>query len=262
MNPYPGRTGRGGVPHIPRYRTVLSRFLTNRMNTPPPVRGAFQGRRAAEAVKCNNFSSPFFSRYEKYWKKALGSKFKSTLQIKEMLDNLPDDDVKNIKEALQEGDVRELIEKGRIKSKYLSNIDILSSQENLNHLQNLLKPQTTPQSFSEQQILDKQLDNTYTRLKNKYYQKFRENLTIAQSQSEVAKSIIATELLLEQRPLTQKEIEQATNFQRSTISDSLKLLLEMNMIQLMKKPHDRKKYYIAVQSWDTRTINRFKLNIC
>jgi DNA-binding transcriptional regulator GbsR (MarR family) len=99
------------------------------------------------------------------------------------------------------------------------------------------------------------------RLKNKYYQKFRENLTIARSQSEVARSIIATELLLEQRPVTQKEIEEATNFQRSTISSSLKLLLEMKMIQVIKKPSDRKKYYLAVQSWDTRTINRFKLSI-
>ena len=158
-------------------------------------------------------------------------------------------------------DFRELVEKGKIKSAYLSNIDILSSQESLNQLQNLLKPKTPPKSFSDRRILDKQLANTYMQLKNKYYQKFRENLTIARSQSEVARSIIATELLLEQRPVTQKEIEEATNFQRSTISSSLKLLLEMKMIQIIKRPSDRKKYYLAVQSWDTRTINRFKLSI-
>jgi DNA-binding transcriptional regulator GbsR (MarR family) len=157
-------------------------------------------------------------------------------------------------------DLRELIEIGKIKSSDLSDIDFLSSQENLIHIQNLLNPPATPPSFSDQRILDNQLAKIYTQLKNKYYQKFRENLTIARSQSEVARAIIATELLLEQRPVTQKEIEQATSFQRSTISSALKELLERKMIQLIKKPRDRKKYYLAVQSWDTRTINRFKLN--
>ena len=33
------------------------------------------------------------------------------------------------------------------------------------------------------------------------------------------------------------------------------------MVQLIKKPGDRRKYYMIVQSWDTRTINRFRVNV-
>ncbi|MFX0152025.1 MAG: hypothetical protein ACFFAJ_14645 [Candidatus Hodarchaeota archaeon] len=155
----------------------------------------------------------------------------------------------------------DLIKTGKIKSTDISNMNILSSQENLKHIQDLLNPPTAPSSFSDRRILDKQLAEIYIQLKNKFYRKFRENLTVARSQTELARTIIGTEMLLEQRPVTQKEIEEATNFQRSTISDTLKLLLKMKMIRLIKKPHDRKKYYLAIQSWDTRTINRFKLNI-
>ena len=77
----------------------------------------------------------------------------------------------------------------------------------------------------------------------------------------IARTILGTELLLENRPLTQEELERATGFQRSTISDTLKALLEMKMVEIIKKPSDRKNYYMIVQSWDTRTINRLRLNI-
>ncbi|MHA2096026.1 MAG: MarR family transcriptional regulator [Candidatus Hodarchaeales archaeon] len=77
----------------------------------------------------------------------------------------------------------------------------------------------------------------------------------------MARAIIGTELLLERRPLTQGEIEKSTKFQRSTISDTLNLLLKLKMIELVKRPGDRKKYYLMVQSWDVRTIQRFKINV-
>ena len=77
----------------------------------------------------------------------------------------------------------------------------------------------------------------------------------------MARAIIGTELLLEQRPLTQEEIEKATNFQRSTISDTLKLLLQIKMVELVKRPRDRKKYYMIIQSWDRRTITQFRRNV-
>ncbi|MFX0093427.1 MAG: hypothetical protein ACFFBD_16870, partial [Candidatus Hodarchaeota archaeon] len=41
----------------------------------------------------------------------------------------------------------------------------------------------------------------------------------------------------------------------------LKILLEWKMIQVIKKPGDRKKYYMAIQSWDTRMINRLRLSM-
>ncbi|NHJ01769.1 MAG: hypothetical protein EAX86_06470 [Candidatus Heimdallarchaeota archaeon] len=155
----------------------------------------------------------------------------------------------------------DMIKTGKIKSTDLSNIDILNSQEALNYIQNLLNPPIPPQHFSERPIMDKKLAELYSQFKNKFFQKFRENLTIARSQTEVARVIIGTEMLLEKRPISQEEIRKATNFQRSTISNALKILLERKMILLIKQPHIRKKYYLMVQSWDTRTINRFKINI-
>jgi len=101
----------------------------------------------------------------------------------------------------------------------------------------------------------------YNHFKQIFFQKFRENLTYSGSQKAMARAIIGTELLLEQRPLTQEEIEKATNFQRSTISDTLKLLLKIKMIELVKRPGDRKKYYMIIQSWDRRTINQFRINV-
>ncbi|MFX1507498.1 MAG: hypothetical protein ACFFDC_15550, partial [Promethearchaeota archaeon] len=136
-------------------------------------------------------------------------------------------------------------------------------KDNENHkfIKELLTPPKKPFSFSINRIEDKQLSQVYNQLKQTFYQKFRENLTSARSQSAIARAVIGTELLLERRPLTQEEIEKATKFQRSTISDTLKLLLNMKMVQLVKKPGDRKKYYVIIQSWDTRTLNRIRTNI-
>ena len=117
-----------------------------------------------------------------------------------------------------------------------------------------------PSSFPVQRIKDKKLAKIYSQFKEKFYQKFRENLTLAGSQTNLARAIIGTELLLENRPVTQEEIEKVTKFQRSVISDTLKMLVDWKMVKVIKKPGDRKKYYMIVQSWDTRIINKFKLN--
>ena len=60
--------------------------------------------------------------------------------------------------------------------------------------------------------------------------------------------------------MTQSELESATNLPRSTISDTLALLLEMKMVKQIKRPGDRKKYYFVIQSWDSRIISRLKVN--
>lgn len=154
-----------------------------------------------------------------------------------------------------------LVKTGKIEIDDLFNTDLMNSPENQKYIQSLLNSPKLPTSISIQRIGDKQLSKIYVQLKNKFYQKFRENLTSARSQTAIARAILGTELLLENRPLTQEELERATDFQRSTISDTLKSLLNMKMVQIIKKPGDRKKYYMIVQSWDTRTINRLRLNI-
>ncbi|MFX1538327.1 MAG: hypothetical protein ACFFDI_29405, partial [Promethearchaeota archaeon] len=154
-----------------------------------------------------------------------------------------------------------LIKTGQVKSSELSNLNLLSSQENLEKIYTLLKPPKVPSFFSDQRIMDEKLAEIYTQFKNKYYQNVRENLILAGSQTGYARTIIGTELLLEQRPVTQEEIQNATHFKRSTVSYILNILLDWKMIQLIKKPGDRKKYYMVIQSWDSRVINRIKLNI-
>ncbi len=154
-----------------------------------------------------------------------------------------------------------LIKTKKIEIDDLINTDLMNSPENQTYIQSLLTPPKLPTSTLIQRIGDEQLSKVYVQLKNKFYQKFRENLISARSQIAIARTVVGTELLLENRPLTQKELERATGFQRSTISNTLKLLLNMKMVQLIKKPADRRKYYMIVQSWDTRTINRIRVNI-
>ena len=154
-----------------------------------------------------------------------------------------------------------LIKTGKTDMNESFSTDFLSSPENQQYIQSLCKPPKLPSSFPIHPIEDKQLSKVYIQLKEKFFQRFRENLTSATSQTAIARAIIGTELLLENRPLTQEEIEKSTNFQRSTISDTLKILLNMDMVQVIKKPGDRKNYYMIVQSWDARTINRFRVNV-
>ncbi|MHA2073521.1 MAG: hypothetical protein ACW97X_02790 [Candidatus Hodarchaeales archaeon] len=160
-----------------------------------------------------------------------------------------------------ENELSDLVDTGQINASELSNYNILSSPEHQKKIQLLLDPPNKPKSFIDQQIREPSLAELYNHFKQEFFKKFRENLTYAGSQKAMARAIIGTELLLEQRPLTQKEIEKATNFQRSTISDTLKLLLKMEMTELVKRPGDRKKYYMIIQSWDKRTIRRFKINV-
>ncbi|MFW9996597.1 MAG: hypothetical protein ACFFD4_31420 [Candidatus Odinarchaeota archaeon] len=61
--------------------------------------------------------------------------------------------------------------------------------------------------------------------------------------------------------MTQEKIEQVSGFHMSVISDTLKLLVAMRMVKLIKKLGDRKKYYTMVQSWDARTISNFRLSV-
>ena len=160
-----------------------------------------------------------------------------------------------------EDQFKNMVKTGQINASELLNYNFLSSQKNLEYLQYLLKPQESPPSYSKKQTINMDLLEIYKKFKSDYYQKYRENLTLGESQTMLAKSIIGTELLMENRPLTQEEIESATNIHRSIISDALKLLLEWKMVKLIKKPSDRKKYYVLVQSWDQRMINKLRVNM-
>ena len=154
----------------------------------------------------------------------------------------------------------DLIHTGQIKGSPLLTSNLMDSPENLKYLQEIMKPSQPSISSEEYPVLSEDLSKIYIELKNKFYQQFQANLTLNESQLMSARRIIGTELLLENRPITQEDIEDATHLARSLISDALALLLSWKMIRVIKKPHDRKNYYFMNQSWDVRMIGRLRLN--
>lgn len=50
-------------------------------------------------------------------------------------------------------------------------------------------------------------------------------------------------LFITKNPITQNEIKKITQLSKGSISESLNLMLQMNLIKIIKKPKDRKKYY-------------------
>ena len=158
-------------------------------------------------------------------------------------------------------DFDNLIETGQISGSTVLDLNLVDSPENLKLLQDLIKPPELPKSYSDQPILSEELSEIYSQFKDKFYQEFSLHLTSGESQFNIARTIIGTEILLENRPITQSEIEDATNFARSIISDVLNLLLEWKIIRLIKKPNDRKKYYFINLSWESRMLNKLRINM-
>ena len=131
-------------------------------------------------------------------------------------------------------DFDKLIETGQISGSTVLDLNLVDSPEHLKLLQDLIKPPELPKSYSDQPILSEELSEIYSQFKDKFYQEFSLHLTSGESQFNIARTIIGTEILLENRPITQSEIEDATNFARSIISDVLKLLLGWKMVRLIK----------------------------
>ncbi len=155
-------------------------------------------------------------------------------------------------------ELKDLIITGQTNGTSLLDYSLLESPEYLDHLKKLVQQPQIPQEELYQSFQSEELSKIYNQLKNKFYQKFRANLTSSQLMS--ARTVIGTELLLENRPITQAEIETTTNYARSLISDVLNLLLNYKMVRLINKLGDNKKYYMINQSWETRLLNRLTIS--
>ncbi|MFX1533676.1 MAG: hypothetical protein ACFFDI_05525 [Promethearchaeota archaeon] len=155
----------------------------------------------------------------------------------------------------------EMMRTGRIDASELPTLNLLRSPETLEFLQNLLKALEPSSNFDEP---SSEQNNSFLKLyiefKHKYYQEVRRNLIVG-SQNLLSFNIIATELLIEQRPISQEEIETSTNFHRSIISDTLKRLQSVGLVEVIKKPGHRKKYYQTRHSWDSLMFNKFTRNV-
>lgn len=157
-------------------------------------------------------------------------------------------------------DFKSIITTGKIDASEVLSMSLVDSPDNLRFIQKLMEVPKIPDTFPEYPPMEKDLEEKYIAFKQRFYHEFRENLTSGESQIITARSVIGTEVLLEQHPLTQEEIEIATGIPRSIVSEIVNRLVEWGMMQELKKPGDRKKYYVMVQSWENRMIRRFKVN--
>ena len=157
-------------------------------------------------------------------------------------------------------ELEDLIHTGQTSGSSLISHKLMESPENLKYLQELMKAPQPSESSSDLPEMSEKLSKIYIQFKNKFFQQFQANLTVNESQLMAARRMIGMELLLENRPITQEEIENTTHLARSLISDALNLLLDWKIVRLLKKPKDRKNYYMMNQSWDVRLIGRLRIN--
>jgi DNA-binding transcriptional regulator GbsR (MarR family) len=57
-------------------------------------------------------------------------------------------------------------------------------------------------------------------------------------------------LFLEDEPVTQDDLMNVTNSSRTKVSQALTMMEELNVVQIVKKPGDRKKYYKGASSME------------
>lgn len=72
-------------------------------------------------------------------------------------------------------------------------------------------------------------------------------------------STILHTLILESDPITQDDIINLTGYSRSTISESLGFLVKANIVSIVKKPKDRKKYFKQKLNLSEYSATRFQM---
>jgi DNA-binding transcriptional regulator GbsR (MarR family) len=122
-----------------------------------------------------------------------------------------------------------------------------SSQEDnelLKHIHNL-----NPEELLNEQL--KKSDSTaitgdsLLQIKRDFIFKMIENLPASTVESSAALAIYFV-IYLEREPVHQERIKKILGYSRSTISDSLAIYIRVKVIKEIKKPGDRKKYYLPL----------------
>jgi len=70
---------------------------------------------------------------------------------------------------------------------------------------------------------------------------------------------ISLALILSAEPMNQEEIMEVTGYGRSTVSENLAKIEEMNVLSVVKKPGDRKKYYKTMIKLDGYGTQKFQI---
>jgi DNA-binding transcriptional regulator GbsR (MarR family) len=84
-------------------------------------------------------------------------------------------------------------------------------------------------------------NDTLLEIKREYIRETLEHASPIGRRREIG--AISLALILSADPATQEEIMEVTGYSRSTVSENLAKIEEMNVLNVVKKPGDRKKYY-------------------
>jgi DNA-binding transcriptional regulator GbsR (MarR family) len=155
---------------------------------------------------------------------------------------------------------KEIFRSGKIDQETMTNSDPSKSSEIQAFMENLSKVPDPPVDFVKQKSMDGALLDTYLQIKNDYFAELKKNIDFG-SLKNTARGIIGHELFIENRPITQEEIETSTGYQRSLISEVMNLLVDQEVVKVIKRRGDRKKYYYPNYSWDILMLGKFKRNI-
>jgi DNA-binding transcriptional regulator GbsR (MarR family) len=70
---------------------------------------------------------------------------------------------------------------------------------------------------------------------------------------------VSLALILSADPVTQEEVMEVTGYSRSTVSENLARIEELNVLNVVKKPGDRKKYYRSVLRLEGYGTQKFQI---
>jgi DNA-binding transcriptional regulator GbsR (MarR family) len=98
--------------------------------------------------------------------------------------------------------------------------------------------------------------DTLLDIKREYIRETLEHAAPVGRRREIAAVSLA--LILSPDPITQEEIMEVTGYGRSTVSENLAKIEEMNVLSVVKKSGDRKKYYKTLIKLDGYGTQKFK----
>ena len=94
------------------------------------------------------------------------------------------------------------------------------------------------------------------KIKREYIRETLEHASPVGRRREIAAVSLA--LILNADPMTQMDIMEVTGYGRSTVSENLAKIEEMNALSVVKKPGDRKKYYKTILKLDGYGTQKFQ----
>ena len=100
-------------------------------------------------------------------------------------------------------------------------------------------------------------NDTLLDIKREYIRETLEHASPVGRRREIAAVSLA--LILSADPMTQEEIMEVTGYGRSTVSENLAKIEKMNVLSVVKKPGDRKKYYKTTIKLDGYGTQKFQI---